>query len=312
MEKILQDIGGIILDIGCFALEHWKRGNFKVEMVPHRTHRRMDVKAIDNEITKRLIDQLSSLGLTNRFLTEEGMDNTNYDKRGGARWVVDELDGTLNFATGELDWGHSIALEKDGEIIYAALYAPVRGELLLASAKEAYFLNTYGIEPTEAEAIRALPLKTEESHYHLPQRGMTENPLERIRCYIHPGRLRNYELSPENPINRLYAAISNPACTFSCTTALIKTVLGKLDAAVLGFQNYWDFAAGRLIIEKAGGYFSAFPLADNLDAPWPKMFLGNNDFSQAYADEQGKEWRRHFIAAGEKEVFDALINFMTS
>lgn len=315
MEKLLLQLGAVILDTGGFALEYWKSGDFKTEQVLHRSRERMDFKAIDRKITERVAEKLSSLDVTDRFLTEEGMDDPRYNQQGGLRWVSDELDGTSDFASGEADWGHSIALENNGEPVYAALFTPVRGELLLASKTDVYFLDTYGTKPADVDLTMThpQPFKTFKLRYRLPQRGATENPLERIRCYIHPGRKRNFELSPENPINRLYAKVANPACTFSCTAALVKVALGKLDAAVIGFQNYWDFAAGRLVVEKAGGYFGAFPLAKNTDAPWPKKRLGAGDFAKAFAvDSEGQEWQCHIIAAGEKEIFDALVNFMTT
>lgn len=314
MENILKEIGAIILDTGGFALEKWQSGKFHTEQVLRRLRERMDFKTFDREVTELITAKLSLLGVTDRFLTEEGMDDPRFDQQGDLRWVLDEIDGTSNSASGELDWGHSIALENNGEITYAALFTPARGELLLASKTEAYFLDTYGIKPDDVALERTppKPFKTSELRYRLPQRGTTKNPLERIRCYIHPGRKRNFELSDKNPLNRLYAKVANPACTFSCTAALIKVALGKLDGAVIGFQNYWDIAAGRLIVEKAGGYFAAFPLAKSVNAPWPKKQLGSTDFARAYAvDAEGQEWQCHIIAAGEKEVFDALVNFMT-
>lgn len=315
MEKILQEIGSIILDTGDFALEFWKNGNFKTEQVLHRSLESMDFKAIDREITEQMAKKLSALGITDRFLTEEGMDDARYNQTGGLRWVCDELDGTSNFASGESDWGHSIALEKDGETIYAALFTPVRGELLLASQAEVYFLDTYGTKPSDVklDLVLSKSFKTSELRYRLPQHSAIKNPLEKIRCYVHPGRKRNFELSPQNPINRLYSQLANPACTFSCTAALAKVALGKLDAAVIGFQNYWDIAAGRHIIEKAGGSFTAYRLANYVNAPWPELRLNSNDYAKAYAvDSLGQEWQCHIIAAVEKEIFDALRKFMST
>lgn len=169
MEKLLLELGAIILDIGGFALERWKRGDFKTEQVLHRSRERMDFKAIDREITERVVGKLSSLGVTNRFLTEEGMDDPRYNQQGGLRWVSDELDGTSNFASGELDWGHSIAFENNGETVCAALFTPVRGELLLASKTDAYFLDTYGIKPADVDLnlTPPQPFKTNELRYRL-------------------------------------------------------------------------------------------------------------------------------------------------
>lgn len=200
----------------------------------------MDFNAIDGEINVRLGNALRRLDITDRFLTEEGKKDALYNAVGGLRWVCDELDGTSNFISGETDWGHSIALEENGEIHYAAVLLPARGEFLLTDHTTTYFSNV-------AEEKTAISWRVSDSRYILPQKIFAK-PLERIRCYIHPGRKRSFELSEDNPLNRLYAAVANPACTFSCVSALAKVALGKLDGAVIGFQNYWDFAASRLIL----------------------------------------------------------------
>lgn len=311
MNRTLQQLGDVVLGIGQDALERWRRHDFvTVQDLTDRRTETMDFKAIDREITNMLVQRLSCLDVTDRFLTEEGMKDERFNKSGGLRWVSDELDGTSNFATGEPDWAHSVALERDGRIFYSVVYMPARGELLLADVEHSYFLNAFGGNQL-FRSERATIFTTKNSMYRLPQQAEVP-PLQRIRCYVHPGRKRNFELSPQSPINRLYADVANPGCTFSCATALAKVALGKLDAAVVGFQNYWDFAAGRLIIEKAGGHFAAFPLADDINGSWPDIPLENHDFAQAVAhNAEGKEWQCHIIAAGESDVFEDLCSFMT-
>ncbi|SHK06406.1 myo-inositol-1(or 4)-monophosphatase [Nocardiopsis flavescens] len=48
---------------------------------------------------------------------------------GGVRWVVDPIDGTVNYLYGQPDWGVAIAAEIDGEVVAAAVSVPRRGEL---------------------------------------------------------------------------------------------------------------------------------------------------------------------------------------
>lgn len=243
-------------------------------------------------------------------MTEEGKDDPAYDASGYVRWICDPIDGTSNFITGETDWGLNVALEDNGAIRYAAIFLPVRGELLLADATTTYFLDIYGKTRDEISMAAARPWSTATSPYALPQKAIGD-PLRRIRCYIHPGRRRNFELSAENPINRLYHAVANPGCTFSCVAGLAKVALGKLDAAAVGFQNYWDFAAARLILKNAGAHFAAFPCAENINGAWPAQSLTDKDFSRASAaTPNGNEWQCHIIAAREKQVFAALKEFM--
>lgn len=308
MDKTLQQLGDIVLEIGLYALGRWRRHDFATAQdFSDRATETMDFKAIDREITGMLVQRLSRLDITDRFLTEEGMKDKWFNKSGGLRWVSDELDGTSNFATGEPDWAHSVALEKNGNVLYAVVFMPARGELLLADREHSYFLNTFGGRQLSSKKAKVFATKT--SVYRLPQKAKVP-PLQRIRCYVHPGRKRNFELSAQNPINRLYRRLANPGCTFSCATALAKVALGKLDAAVVGYQNYWDFAAARLVIEQAGGYFTAIPLADDINGLWPELALDEECFSGAVArNAEGEEWQCHIIAAGERDVFETLCSF---
>jgi fructose-1,6-bisphosphatase/inositol monophosphatase family enzyme len=314
MDATLQKIAEIVLDIGYFSLDKWMKHDFTVRQNTERKGETMDFDAIDGEINIRMAQALRALGITDRFLTEEGKKNSTFNASGGLRWVCDELDGTSNFSAGEPDWGHSIALEDNGAIQYAAVFLPARGELLLANGTNAYFLNTYGKTAEEIKtAILTVPLfRLTNSQYLLPQTVETA-PLKRIRCYIHPGRKRNFELSAHNPINRLYAEVANPACSFSCVSALAKVAIGKLDAAVIGFQNYWDFAASRLILQNVGAHFGAFAIARNLDGPWPRTWLTSFDCANAsVTNREGAEWQCHIIAAKDAKTFFALSDFMTA
>ncbi len=58
------------------------------------------------------------------------------------RWVVDPLDGTVNYLYGLHDWAVSIAAEVDGEIVVGAVYAPMHGELFTAVRGEGAWLES--------------------------------------------------------------------------------------------------------------------------------------------------------------------------
>jgi hypothetical protein len=66
-----------------------------------------------------------------------------------ARWVVDPLDGTVNYLYGLHDWAVSIAAEVAGEIVAGAVYVPMRGELFTAVRGEGAWLeSTRGSQPS--------------------------------------------------------------------------------------------------------------------------------------------------------------------
>ncbi|MDR2067400.1 MAG: inositol monophosphatase, partial [Holosporaceae bacterium] len=57
------------------------------------------------------------------------------------RWIIDPLDGTVNYMHGFPHWAISIALEKDGEIVAAVTYDPVKNEMFQAEKGSGAFLN---------------------------------------------------------------------------------------------------------------------------------------------------------------------------
>jgi fructose-1,6-bisphosphatase/inositol monophosphatase family enzyme len=311
-EVIIRNVAEQVLRIGRWAYARWRHRDFSTRQnFRDRPAETMDFETIDRILNESLVTSIRELSLIDRFLTEEGVNDSRFNALGGIRWVIDPLDGTSNFASGEPDWGISVAYEDEGDVHYAIIMTPARGEFFLAEGKTTYFLSL----PPDCIGIRknfsaAQVFETFSSPFRLPQRSLLP-PLQRSRIYIHPGRRRNFELSSDNPINRLYAAVGNPACSFSCATALVKVAAGKLDGAVVGFQNYWDFAAGRLILKNAGCHFAAFACGEDLNAFWTGNPLSHRDFSRAVAkDAEGKEWQCHIIAAGTKEVFDDLRLFM--
>ncbi|MFF2045531.1 inositol monophosphatase family protein [Kitasatospora sp. NPDC058170] len=63
------------------------------------------------------------------YLGEEGSERPGTS---GVRWVVDPLDGTVNYLYGLPSWAVSVAAELDGRVVVGVVYAPVRGELFHA------------------------------------------------------------------------------------------------------------------------------------------------------------------------------------
>ena len=57
------------------------------------------------------------------------------------RWIVDPLDGTVNYLYGLPDWAVSIAAEVDGTVVAGAVFVPRRGELFSAALGQGAWLR---------------------------------------------------------------------------------------------------------------------------------------------------------------------------
>ena len=89
------------------------------------------VTEMDRASEALIRDRILAVRPDDGILGEEGGERIGI---GGRRWIVDPLDGTVNYLYGLAHWAVSIALEVDGHVVAGAVVAPVLGEVFAASA----------------------------------------------------------------------------------------------------------------------------------------------------------------------------------
>ena len=93
----------------------------------------------DKKVEKILIEELQKARPDYSILSEEiGEINKNNKE---FRWIIDPIDGTLNFLHGIPHFGISIALEQNNEIISGIIFDPIKGELFSAEKGKGAYLN---------------------------------------------------------------------------------------------------------------------------------------------------------------------------
>lgn len=151
------------------------------------------------------------------------------------QWIIDPLDGTLNFIHGLPQYAISIALAKDGVVEHALVFDPARNELFHASRGGGAFLNDRRIRVSSRikmqEALVATDFTFQQAH--------------RIEQYIAVFR----ELSAQTAGQRRPGAAALDLCWTAC---------GRLDAYWAFGLKPWDVAAGSLLVQEAGGLVSDF------------------------------------------------------
>jgi myo-inositol-1(or 4)-monophosphatase len=176
------------------------------------------------------------------LLCEEG---TGGSGASGRVWIVDPLDGTLNFIHSFPLFGISIAMrDASGELAVGVVYVPVLDELFTASKGGGAFLNGERIGVSKRDSAESflfatgLPFK-EYDHY--------------IESYIAMMR----------EVMRDSAGIRRAG---SASIDLAYTAAGRFD----GFFEYrlypWDFAAGVLLVREAGGIVTGFSGSEDVFA----------------------------------------------
>ena len=173
-----------------------------------------------------IVEQLQAHFPDHAIVAEEG------SRLAGAsayRWHVDPLDGTTNFAHGFPIFAVSLGLEKEGEMILGVIYDPTRDEMFVAEKGGGARLNDQPLHVSSvnhlAEALLATGFPSKKRHKNA-----------NIHLY-HQLNMRSHG------VRRPGSAALDLACVAS----------GRLD----GFWEFhlqpWDVAAGKLLVEEAGG-----------------------------------------------------------
>jgi len=173
------------------------------------------------------------------FLGEEGGEQPGSS---ALRWVVDPLDGTINFLFGIPQWCVSVAVEDGEGSLAAAVYDPNRGELFTAVRDGAAMVNGNPITASERDELASAMVATGFAYAASVRAAQAE-----VFARVVP-RVRD--------IRRFGSAALD----------LAWTAAGRYDAYFERTVKPWDIAAGTLICECAGLSVRELPVYENL--PW--------------------------------------------
>ncbi len=164
------------------------------------------------------------------MLGEEMTENeqqTLWEQNKSGLWVVDPIDGTTNFVNGLPHFALSVAYVVDGKSELAAIFNPAINEMFYAARHQGAFLN--GIK---------LPIKS------------SLRPLSEAIAGVEVKYLRSGKLSSRM---QTLAPCGSQRSMGSSTLDWCYLAAGRYDVYVHGGQKLWDYAAGALIFEEAGG-----------------------------------------------------------
>jgi len=191
------------------------------------------------------------------FLAEEGpsplpqsLQEVNEVEQAGGKsppycWIIDPLDGTVNFAHGFPMFCVSIAFEAEGRLAYGVIYDPLRDELFEARQGEGARLNGQPIRVSKTERLDAALVAT----------GFPYDIRERL-----PETLAR--------LARVLGAVQGLRRAGSAALDMCYVACGRFDGFFEENLKPWDTAAGLLMIEEAGGRITTFAGgAYDLDSP---------------------------------------------
>lgn len=201
------------------------------EFAAHDIKLELDVKAQDL-ITRIILEQFPD----HAILGEEGVAG---NEKSEFQWVVDPLDGTVNYFYGIPHFCVSIAMRRKEETHVGVIYDPMRNELFTAvEDSQSALLNDNGIRVSEraklSEAIVSIGLaKMTES---------IDTGMPKLQDMVH--KVRKTRMMGSAALDLAYVAC------------------GRLDAYIESGVSLWDIAAGVLLVKNARGKVGLTPRPD--------------------------------------------------
>ena len=174
----------------------------------------------DLKTEKLILKELINARPNYSVLTEEAGLKQNKDKN--KIWIIDPIDGTLNFLHGIPHFCISIALQDKNEILSGVIFDPIKDEMFFAEKDQGAFLNNHRIHVSKKNLIEDCLFATDGNH--------------KVQVNI------NYRKSGSAALDMAYVAA------------------GRYDGHIQKRLNLWDIAAGAIIVKEAGGIVSKLNL----------------------------------------------------
>ncbi|MGW2327974.1 inositol monophosphatase family protein [Streptomyces sp. NPDC001700] len=190
------------------------------------------VTEMDVASEKLITDFLAQHRPQDGVLGEEGASS---EGTSGVRWVIDPIDGTVNYLYGLPSWAVSIAVERDGEAVVGVVAAPMRGETYHAVLGQGAYAN--------GEPVRVLPAP----------------PFEQALIGTGFGYVRERRVGQARVLHELLPQVRDIRRGGSAAIDLCDVACGRLNAYYERGLNPWDYAAGALIAREAGALTGGRP-----------------------------------------------------
>ena len=173
----------------------------------------------DIKAEKIIIDELKKARPNYSIISEENGVEKNKDEVNS--WIIDPIDGTINFLHGVPHFAISIALKSKNEIICGLIFDPIKDELFYAEKNNGAFFNNQRIRVSKKNDIN--------------------------ECLFAIGKL-------ENKIDLTFRRSGCAALDMAYVAS------GRYDGYYQSNLNLWDIAAGIILVKEAGGIINEINL----------------------------------------------------
>lgn len=199
--------------------------------------------------SEKLIMEIIRKEFPDHFILSEEVGEIKMDS--SYKWIIDPIDGTVNYANGIPICCVSIGIEHNGGMILGAIYNPFIDEFFFAEKGAGAFLNDKPIHVSNKKSVLESCLVTGFPYTYLDE---ANGPLEVFGRLIRKGI----------PVRRLGSAAID----------LCWVAAGRFDGFYEHKLNAWDSAAGFLLVEEAGGKVTDFE--GNAYSPYQPHIVATN------------------------------------
>ena len=228
LEDLLAQAVGAVRRAAAFALDPGEE--LRVEAKAHRNDL---VTQVDRGVEERIAGCLEATGIP--IHGEEAHRVEDFETYRGRAWVLDPIDGTLNYVSTHRDWAISLALVDDGVPVLAALADPVAGRLYTAVRGRGA-----RVEPLTGEAVGC--------------DGVASKALEPVKDLpLSEGMvIAHYQLTQHAGIGRAIEGSRGMRCYGAAALEMAEVAAGGAVVYAQPLLQPWDVAAGALLCTETG------------------------------------------------------------
>jgi len=183
------------------------------------------VTSSDRRVEKIIIEELKKARPNYSIISEEDGSENNTDKNNV--WIIDPIDGTINFLHGIPHFAISIALKSSGEIISGLIFDPIKNEMFYAEKNSGAFFNNHRIRVSKKNLLND--------------------------CLFATGGQINKNLD---------LTLRKSGCA---ALDMAYVASGRYDGYFQKNLNLWDIAAGIILVKEAGGSINEINLNNNIN-----------------------------------------------
>ena len=177
----------------------------------------------DIKVEKIIIEELKKARPNYSIISEENGIEKNDDKNN--TWIIDPIDGTVNFLHGIPHFAISIALKSNNEIISGLIFDPIKNEMFFAEKEGGAFFNNHRMKVSKKNQLNDC-------------------------LFVTGGKL----------IEELDLSYRKSGCA---SLDMAYVAAGRYDGYFQNNLSLWDIAAGIILVKEAGGIINEIDISSN-------------------------------------------------